>query len=169
MASPSSLRRFSRVRLVAAMTAVGTLAAASGATLLGGSVTSCLSAESYVYFAQRYDPTNDCLESYKPVEVVNGSGAGSKCRATCMTVGADLLVSTVCPPLPAIATEVPADAGDCIAALKAAERGGTCDAPPDGGDAEADMDASGDSGEEPDADMDAGDAKMPITDAADAG
>ena len=168
MATPSrSLRRFSR--LVTATAVVGTLAAVSGATLLGGGVTSCLSTESYVYFAQKYDPTNDCLERYKPVEVVNGSGA-AECRATCMTVGADLLVSTVCPPLPAIATEVPADAGDCIAAQKAAERGGTCDAPPDGGDAGANMDASGDScGEERDADGDAADANMPPVDAGDAG
>ncbi len=167
MPTPShSRRRFSR--LVAATAALGTLAAASGA-LLGGGVTSCLSTESYVYFAQKYDPTNDCLESFKPVEVVNGSGA-AKCPATCMTVGADLLVSTVCPPLPAIATEVPADAGDCIAALEAAVRGGTCDAPPDGGDADANTDASGDSGgDERDADIDAADAATPITDAADAG
>ena len=162
MTSPSSPRRFTR--LVAATAAVGTLAAASGATLLGGSVTSCLSTESYVYFAQKYDPTSDCLESYKPVEVVNGTGAGSKCRATCMTVGADLFVSTVCPPLPAIATEVPADAGDCIAALKAVQRGGTCDAPPDGGDAAAGGDGGGDV---PDAD--AADANVAPMDAGDAG
>ena len=164
MATPShSRRRLSR--LVAATAVVGTLAAASVATLLGGGVMSCLSTQSYVYFAQKYDPTNDCLGHYKPVEVVNGSGAG-KCPATCMTVGADLLVSTVCPPLPAIATEVAGDAGDCIAALKAAERRGTCDAPPDGGDAEADRDAGG---ADRDADRDAADATIPPVDAADAG
>jgi hypothetical protein len=132
----------------------------------------CLSTQSYVYFAQKYDPTNDCLESYKPVEVVNGPGAGFKCEETCMTVGADLLVSTVCPPLPAIATEVPADAGDCIAALKAAKRGGTCDAPPDGGeDADKDTGAETDgSAGGPDAgEADAADADPPIVDAGDAG
>ena len=121
-----------------------------------------------MYLAQKYDPANDCLESYKPIEVVSGSGAGSSCPATCMTVGADLLVSTVCPPLPTIATEVPADAGDCIAALAAVKKGGTCDAPPDGGevDADAGMDASAG---EPDAEVDAADANMPIVDAGDAG
>lgn len=140
--------------------------ASCGAALLA----SCLRAESYVYFAQKYDPTNDCLEKYSPVEVVNGSGAGSTCPTTCMTVGADLLVSTVCPPLPAIATEVPADAGDCIAALKAQRRGGTCDAPPDGGAGDANADAGADSAAaEPDAEVDAADANMPIIDAGDAG
>ncbi len=141
--------------------------AACGAALLA----SCLRTESYVYFAQRYEPTNDCLEKYSPVEVVNGAGAGS-CAAMCMTVGADLFVSKVCPPLPAIATEVPADAGDCIAALKAAKRGGTCDAPPDGGadaDADAEADAGSDGGGQPDAEADAADANMPIVDAGDAG
>ena len=156
MASPSLLRRSWWFAA----------AAACGAALLA----SCLSTQSYVYFAQKYDPTNDCLEKYSPVEVVNGSGAGSSCRATCMTVGADLFVSTVCPPLPAIATEVEADAGDCVAALTAAKRGGTCDAPPDGGEPDADKDAGGDSGgDEPDAEADAADANMPIADASDAG
>ena len=140
-------------------------AAAGGAAL----VASCLRTESYVYFAQKYDPTNDCLEKYSPVEVVNGAGADS-CATTCMTVGADLFVSKVCPPLPAIATEVPADAGDCIAALKAAKRGGTCDAPPDGGEPDADKDAGvdNDSGAA-DADADAADTSPPIVDAGDAG
>ncbi len=159
MANPLLLRFW---RLGAAAAVLGTVAAVAGA---------CLTTESYVYFAQKYDPTNDCLETNTPVEVVNGSGAGVSCPATCMTVGADLLVSTVCPPLPAIATEVPADASDCIAALAAAKRGGTCEAPPDAGEDE-DADADMDSGTEPDApepDMDAAEDVKPIQDAADAG
>jgi hypothetical protein len=162
MANPLLLF-WSRIwRLCAAAAVLGALAALGGA---------CLSTESYVYSAQRYDPTNDCLESYKAVEVVNGEGAGT-CPATCMTVGADLLVSTVCPPLPAIATEVPADASDCIAALKAAKQGGTCDAPADGGEEDGgpDMDTGTEpDAAEPDADVDAADSAVPIKDAGDAG
>jgi hypothetical protein len=169
MDSPS-LSRFSRAfRFIAATALVGGAASLFAATLLGGSVTSCLRTESYVYFAQKYDPTNDCLGSYAAVEVVTGSGASSTCPATCMTVGADLFVSTVCPPLPAIATAVEADAGDCIAALRAAKRGGTCDAPAEagtGGDADADTDSGGG---QPDADVDAADSSVPIQDAGDAG
>jgi hypothetical protein len=164
------LSRFSLVRLCAATALVGGTASVFGAAVLGGSVTSCLRTESYVYFAQRYDPNGDCLEGFKAVEVVNGSGASSSCPATCMTVGADLLVSTVCPPLPANATEVPADAGDCIAALAAAKRGGTCDAPAEAGAEAGGVDSGGvDSGGEPDAGVDAADGSTEIKDAGDAG
>lgn len=164
MASSSLFRFFATTAVV------GTAAAVSGTALLGGSVTSCLTTQSYVYSAQRYDPTGDCLESYTAVELVNGTGASSACPAACLTVGADLFVSTVCPPLPTIATAVPPDAGDCIAALAAAKRGGTCDAPAEADASEdATPDADLDSGAEPDADMDAADSALPIQDASDAG
>jgi hypothetical protein len=167
----TSLTRFSRFAFATAV--VGAAGSLLGATLLGGSVTSCLTTQSYVYYAQRYDPTGDCLETSRAVEVVNGEGASSACPAMCLTVGADVLVSTVCPPLPAIATELEADAGDCIAALAAAERGGTCDAPPDAGAAEVDADTDAaeeetDAGEDAPTDTDAADAAMPA-DAAEAG
>jgi hypothetical protein len=100
--------------------------AAAMALLAGGA---CLAAESYVYTAQKYDPTADCVNASKPIEVVKGSGASATCPAACLMVGEDLYVSTLCPPLPTIATAVDRDAGDCVAALAAAARGGTCDAP----------------------------------------
>jgi len=158
-------------RFLATTAVLGTAAAVSGAALLGGSVTSCLTTQSYVYSAQKYDPQADCLEANAAVELVTGSGASSTCPAVCVTVGADLFVSTVCPPLPTVATAVPADAGDCIAALAAAKRGGTCDAPAeadaseDAGEDAGDMDGGG----EPDATVDAADAAAPIQDASDAG
>ncbi len=167
MASPSLARTSRLFRWCAATAAVGAAASVGAASLLGGSVASCLSARSYVYFAQKYDPTGDCLEAARPVEVVNGSGASGTCKATCITVDGDVLVSTMCPPLPAIATELPADAGDCVAALKAVKRGGTCDEPADGGEEDADMDTGT---PEPDAaGPDAADGAIPIEDAADAG
>ena len=90
---------------------------------------SCIATDSYVYTAQKYDPANDCVTAYKAIEVVNGSGASATCAPACLTVGEDLYVSTLCPPLPTIATAVAADAGPCIAARAAAATGGTCDAP----------------------------------------
>jgi hypothetical protein len=127
------------------------------------SVASCITTDSYLYTAQKYDPTNDCVTAYKAVEVVTGSGASARCAPACLMVGDDLYVSTLCPPLPAIATAVGADAGTCIAALAAAATGGTCDAPAatEGGtdDGGAEAEAGGDT--------DAGDADG--VDAAEAG
>lgn len=135
-----------------------------------GSLASCIATDSYVYTAQKYDPTNDCVNGYKPVEIVKGSGASATCPRACLMVGADLYVSTLCPPLPDIATAVDDDAGTCIAAMKAAASGGTCDSPvvqeggaDDGGtetgDDAGDMDAEG---------VDAAEAGK-IVDASDAG
>ena len=90
---------------------------------------SCISTDSYVYTAQKYDPTNDCVNGYKPVEIVKGSGASAVCAPTCLMVGDDLYVSTLCPPIPDIASAVDSDAGPCIAAVKAQASGGTCDNP----------------------------------------
>ena len=173
MASTLLSRLFRGVAVTATLGAVAT-----AATVLGGGVattatlTSCISTDSYLYTAQKYDPDNDCVNAYSAVEVVKGSGASAVCPRTCLMVGDDLYVSTLCPPLPAIASAVDSDAGTCIAALAAAATGGTCDAPApteggadeagaEAGDEDADMDASG----EPDA----ADASRPPMDASDAG
>lgn len=162
MASTSFTRAF---RVLAAAAIVGAAAAVGGAA--------CLTTESYVYSAQKYDPAADCLATYGAIEVVNGSGAGTTCPAACLSVGEDLYVSTVCPPLPTIATAVAADAADCIKALAAAKRGGTCDAPAEAGsegDAEAEGGVEKDSGGgEVDAGVDAADGAVEIKDAGDAG
>jgi hypothetical protein len=122
MTTPSLFRR------ATALAAVCLVAGAAAAAV------SCLTVESYVYSAQAYDPTADCVHAYAPVELVTGSGASSVCPRTCLTVGDDLYVSTMCPPLPTIATAVPGNDPDCIAAVAAAGRG-TCEAPADAGDA----------------------------------
>jgi hypothetical protein len=106
-------------RRAAALVAVLSLAGAAA------TFAACLSFDSYVYTAEKYDPTADCVEEYAPVEVIKGSGAGAFCPPTCLTVGRDLYVTTMCPPLPTIATAVAADASDCIAARAAAAKG-TC-------------------------------------------
>jgi hypothetical protein len=133
----------------------------------------CEGTQSYVYSAQKYDPAGDCLASYTSVETVNGPGAGTMCPAACLSVGADLYVSTMCPPLPAIATAVPNDMGACPAALAAAARGGTCDEPADSGTEDAAEEASDDAtaaDADPDAlETDASDGATPIMDAGDAG
>lgn len=150
-----------------------TSALAAVAAALTAGAFACQTTESYVYSAQKYDPAADCLAPYAPVETVSGEGAGSQCPVTCLTVGADLYVSTMCPPLPAVATAVAADAGDCIAARAAARRdAGTCD-DLGGASPEREGGASEDSGaeeESPDAgDVDAADGSKPIVDAAEAG
>jgi hypothetical protein len=167
---------FRRAATTAVLAGCATVALAFGGSVLTtGGLASCISTDSYVYTAQKYDPTNDCVNAYAAFEVVNGSGASARCPRVCLMVGADLYVSTLCPPLPDIASAVDSDAGACIAALAAAASGGTCDMPvateggtddggADGGDEDANADA-----EAPDAEgVDAADAAA-IKDAADAG
>lgn len=103
-----------------------------------GTIAACEGAESYVYTARRYDPAGACLEPYAPVEVVDGPPVAATCPETCLTVGTDVFVTTMCPPLPAVATELEADAEACVAAR--AVSGSTCgeeeevdgSTPPDG-------------------------------------
>jgi hypothetical protein len=147
------MMRSSLLRTSATLTALAAFATA--ATLSSGA---CIRTESYVYSAQKYDPTAACVAAYAPVELVNGPGAGSRCPATCLTVDGELYVSTMCPPLPSIASDVAADSTECKAALAAAATGGTCEAPADGG-------KSGDGG---DSSAPQGDADIPETSAADA-
>lgn len=152
--------------------------ASIGALLVGGltaGIFACETTESYVYSAQKYDPTADCLAPYAPVEIVNGEGASANCPNVCLALGDDLYVSSMCTPLPIGATPVAADAGPCIAALAAAARdAGTCEdlgasTGEEGGpiDEEGGVEAG-----EPDADAgdgDASDGSKPIVDAAEAG
>ena len=162
---------FRGVVTTAVLAAGATVAMALGGSVLTtGGLASCISSDSYVYTAQKYDSTNDCVNAYAPVEVVNGSGASAKCPPVCLMVGSDVFVSTLCPPLPDIATAVDNDAGPCIAALAAAASGGTCDMPvaTEGGTEEGGAEG-GDQDAEPDAaEGDAAEAG-PITDAGDAG
>jgi hypothetical protein len=144
------MMRSSLLRTSAALAAF-----AIAATLSSGA---CIRTESYVYSAQKYDPAAACVSAYSPIELVTGPGVGSRCPATCLTMGGELYVSTMCPPLPTIATDVAADSPDCKAALAAAATGGTCEAPADGG-------TSGDGG---DGNAPEGDADIPETSAADA-
>lgn len=159
----SSGRR--RARTLAAIVAGCAVAAAA----LCGALASCVSAESYVYTAQRYDPNAKCLESYTAIEVVNGSNAYSACAPTCLRVGGDIFVSTMCPPLPSIATEVPSDESACGAALAAHNQSFSCNsarepvdsaAPEAGGDAhDAEPPSEGGDPDASDASDAGGDAK----------
>lgn len=146
--------------------------AATTAVLAAAAMAACVATDSYVYSAQKYDPTADCITASKGIEVVQGSGASARCSPMCLMVGEDLYVSTLCPPLPTIATAVDDDAGTCIAALAAAAKGGTCDSPADGGAGPAE---AGDAADDEDADTDAAsetdaaDSSPPPADASDAG
>jgi hypothetical protein len=128
-------------------------------------IIACEEADSYVFTARRYDPDAACLEPYKSIEVVPGGSVSSRCPLSCLTVGSDTFVSTVCPPLPANATALQLDAEACLLALEA----GSCVAEDEGDageeeeeeeDEDAGVDASSDAGVDGDADttIDAGDA-----------
>ena len=141
-----------------------------GLLVLGALVAACVGEEKYVYSARRYDAEAACLDPYAPVETVPGEGAGSRCPASCLTAGGEVYVTTMCPPLPAIAEAVPADAKECVAALAASKTGRTCGAA--SADAEAAADAEADGATEDDAGEDgAADAAdgADVSDAADAG
>lgn len=121
----------------------------------------CIEVDSYVYSAQKYDAANACVGDYHAIEVIDGKGAKSTCPNACFEVNGELYVSTLCPPLPAIATAVASSTPDCKAALAAP----SCSSPGDGGEEED----GGDSGSEPDAESDSGQDSAPIVDASDAG
>ena len=132
------------------------LTAAALAGAIGAALAACEGTQLYMYSAQRYNPAADCVATYAPVETVNGSGASATCPPTCLAVGDVLFVSTMCPPLPSIAAPVALDAGPCIAALAAVERGRPCD-------------TSAEAGAEDASEEDAADGATPIADAGDAG
>lgn len=146
-------------------------AAAAGVAAAVAALSACVDPDSYVYTAQRYDPVTGCLAAYEAIEVVNGSGVSSVCNATCLTAFDALFVSTMCPPLPTIATAVEESAPDCVAARAAP----ACDAPPDddaGGEAGADAalpDPDGSLSPDDAGESDAADAATPPRDASEAG
>lgn len=92
-------------------------------------VVACSDAKVYVYTAQKWNPAASCLEEYVPIETVDGDGADSTCPAACLSVGDDLYVSTLCPPLPANATPVPATDPVCKEALAAEAQKRACAGP----------------------------------------
>lgn len=126
----------------------------------------CVEVDSYVYSAHKYDSANACVGDYHSIEVIDGTGAKSTCPKACLEVNCALYVSTVCPPLPAIATPVASASPDCKAALAAP----ACSEPSDGGEGEGGDAADEDSGEA-DADPDSSTQQDtgPIVDASDAG
>jgi hypothetical protein len=117
-----------KVVALGAVGAVGALTAASALTA-GAFGTACDDRRVYVYTGARYDETAACLAPYSSLEVVPGEGASAKCAPRCVAFDGALYVSTVCPPLPSGAELVAADAGTCIAALRALLQDASCAAP----------------------------------------
>lgn len=131
-------------------------------SLLAAAFAACLDEEArYVYTAQKFDPALGCLEDYAPLETVPGESVSSVCAPTCLSANANVYLSTVCPPVPAIATALDAASPECQAALDAARLEASCSAPEeegDGGEAEG-GEADGevpDAGEDAPADLDTG-------------
>lgn len=128
----------SRAKPLLALLALGVPAAALV------SVAACDDRNVYIYSAARFDPDNACLEDYAALDTLPGEGASARCSARCMTFEGALYVSTVCPPLPAGAEQVPANASECVAALRALTSGTSCTAaaaPAADGASDADPDA----------------------------
>ncbi|MBS2018478.1 MAG: hypothetical protein JST00_36775 [Deltaproteobacteria bacterium] len=145
--------------------AVRSLFALAAAAALGAA---CVTTETYVYTAQKYDAANACVEDYRAIEVIDGKGAKSTCPASCLLVNGELFVSTMCPPLPAVAAAVALDAADCKAAIGAP----SCSAqePGDGGEDEAgDAEPDGTIRDGAPGDTSASDTGADATDASDAG
>lgn len=87
---------------------------------------SCKAGETYVYSARKYVADAGCLEPYKSIDLVNGDSVASTCAPSCFLYGGETFTSTVCPPLPDLATELDAEAPECQAAV--ALYGVTCGA-----------------------------------------
>lgn len=123
----------------------------------------------YVYSARPWNAADACVEPYVPLDRVDGEGAGSSCPAVCLSVGRQLYVSTVCPPLPPSATEVAATDPACRAALDALNRDRVCGGPAEGGvDGAAAEDASDASGDGSTDALDGADARDGDAEAGDA-
>jgi hypothetical protein len=131
--------------------------------LLVAAAASCEDQRSYVYSAQKFEADKGCLDTYTTVEVVQGAGANATCAPTCMSVGDSVFVSTMCPPLPAVATALPTDASPCLEALDAEVQEASCanagsgddgggEAGDDGGDDGGGDDGGGDASEDAPAD-----------------
>lgn len=106
----------------------------------------------YVYTARHFDSTAGCLDDYKPVETVPGDGVSALCPESCLTVDKELYLSTMCPPVPAIATALDSDAADCLAALDASRLEASCSGGGDQGESEGgEEEAAAPDGEAPDA------------------
>lgn len=121
------------------------LGVAAALAIVGGFV-ACDDDDRYVYTARRFDEVNACLGPFTPIERVVGEGTDVKCAPTCLTFKNTLYVSPVCPPVPADATEVPADDPRCQAAAEAFRTQTLCDAPADEDGGEEGEDGSSDAG-----------------------
>jgi hypothetical protein len=74
-------------------------------------------AEHYVYTARKYDADAACLDPYKSIDFVNGDSVSSTCAPNCFEYAGETFTSTMCPPLPDLATALDAEAPECKAAV----------------------------------------------------
>ena len=70
-----------------------------------------------MYTARRYEADAACLEPYKSIDFVNGDSVSSKCAPNCFEYGGETFTSTMCPPLPELATALDAEAPECKIAI----------------------------------------------------
>lgn len=106
----------------------------------------CKGSDTYVYSARRYVADAGCLEAYKSIDLVNGDSVSSKCAPNCFSYGGQTYTSTVCPPIPELATALDPESPECKAAVElyAVTCGQEAGTPEDAGEPSDDADAGND-------------------------
>jgi hypothetical protein len=84
----------------------------------------------YLYYADAYEPTRDCIDSPAPLDVFSGTDPGSTCSVKCLSGidddgGAIVYTSTMCGPAP-VGADTSGTSPMCPGALAALARGDFC-------------------------------------------
>ena len=116
------------------------LAIAIGLLAFGGlfAVVACDRTGTYVYRGRKYDPTKQCLEAVRSLDVVEATNEPALCVPVCLVQtsydgGTAVYVSSTCPPYP-YGLDTSGKDPMCVPALRAADQVSGClPLPPDGG------------------------------------
>jgi len=116
------------------------LAIAIGLLGFGGlfAVVACDRTGTYVYRGRKYDPTKQCLEAVRSLDVVEATSEPALCVPVCLVQtsydgGTGVYVSGTCPPYP-YGFDMSGKDPLCVPALRAADQVSGClPLPPDGG------------------------------------
>ena len=98
----------------------------AGLFLLLSLVAGCPDSGNRVYTAASYVAGSGCLQDYAPLGLVVAGDLPANCAPTCLSVGGQVYVSTVCPPFPAEATVLDTSTTDCQQAIAELDAGAFC-------------------------------------------
>lgn len=118
-------------------------------------IAACDDVQEHIFTGHLYESQNACLDPSTAIDVVTGEATGNKCAPACLVSGANVYVSTQCPPYPptyALDLDASDDADPCVAALQDWDAQTLCgvDAGGKGGDGSAAGEAgdAGDAGDD---------------------